>query len=139
VRSDGSGFRVLHSFNLYQEGGLPEGSLLLISGTLYGTTLGVIFSLRPDGNDYAVVHPFGIIPEGGLPWYGSLTFSGGVLYGGTLGGGTNNTGTIFSARIHSTGLCTRVAGEVSEEPGTERPSAGMGEQHGLPRSTAIPA
>ena len=86
-------------------GGFSSGSLTLSGGVFYGMTSeggakdsGVIFSYDPVGNVYTDLINFtgtGGSNPGAWP-FGSLTFSGGILYGMTAYGGVNDSGVIFS-------------------------------------------
>jgi uncharacterized repeat protein (TIGR03803 family) len=97
VRSDGSAFVVLHSFEPYlrQEGASPQAPLVIDpSGNLYGTTtgggpqtLGTAFRLTIAGTGFVVLHNFSSNPADGAQPFGGLTFSpAGVLYGTTAVG-----------------------------------------------------
>jgi uncharacterized repeat protein (TIGR03803 family) len=103
INTDGSNYRVLHSFARASNDGIgPRADLALSGATLYGTTneggtsdVGTIFSINTDGSNYRVLYSFaggsndGVYPQG-------LTFSGSTLYGTTNAGGGSNAGTIFS-------------------------------------------
>jgi uncharacterized repeat protein (TIGR03803 family) len=96
VNTDGSGFRLVHSFDLvtgvgYQLGSHPRGALTVVNGVLFGTIEGwdygwggwsphVLIRINLDGTGMAVVHQFGSWGDGWQPG-GSLVESGGVLYG----------------------------------------------------------
>lgn len=96
---------VLHAFN-GMDGYAPNGGLLDVGGTLYGTTMfggrnldrfngaGTVFKLAPDGT-LTTLHVFDNLPDGGYP-NGNLVNLGGTLYGTTQDGGANNFGSIFS-------------------------------------------
>ena len=100
VKTDGSGFQNLFSFN-GADGANPNGDLTLIGSTLYGMTesgggsgLGTIFSINTDGTDFRNLLSFNGA-DGENPW-GSLTAIGSTLYGMTSSGGDNNDGVVFS-------------------------------------------
>ncbi len=68
LNTDGSDFQTIHSFS-GPDGANPEGSLLAIGSTLYGTTsgprtgqpldnTGTVFSIGADGGDFQVLHTF---------------------------------------------------------------------------------
>jgi uncharacterized repeat protein (TIGR03803 family) len=112
LRTDGSGFKVLHYFfgGDVGEGARPLASLALDGlGNLYGTTSeggnpfssGRIFALRTDGTGYRALHDFAIGGDGGHP-YAALCLDGsGNLYGTANAGGARGLGTVF--RMHSDG------------------------------------
>jgi len=85
--------KVLHSFGNSQDGQYPEGGLVNVGGTLYGTTSaggasggGTVFSITMDGVEN-VLHSFGGKGDGTDPIAGSLVELGGKLYGTTWSGG----------------------------------------------------
>jgi uncharacterized repeat protein (TIGR03803 family) len=103
---DGGGFMLLHSFNVYAEGGLPYSGLIQgPDGTLYGTTsttnrngfpvpLGMVFRLAPDGSGFTVLHSFTGDPDGRYPSAGLIQGPDDTLYGTTYYGGSAR-GTVF--------------------------------------------
>ena len=92
INTNGTGFTNLFSFN-YNDGGFPEGGLILSGNTLYGTTSqsqtgdGTVFALNTDSSGFTNLYNFsgsdGSSPEAGL------LLSGGILYGTTFSGATN--------------------------------------------------
>ena len=118
LRTDGSGFTVLHTFgsNVYDGGspvaGLTDGH----DGYFYGTTsggeagLGMVFKIAPDGSGFTDLHFFstvgtGISLSGGdTPLGPVLVGPGGVLYGTTCTGGDNGVGSVFTVRTDGTGF-----------------------------------
>ena len=108
IKTDGSGFQVLHSFAFTgQDGGPLSSGLTLVGSTLFGTTYygggnngpGTVYSIKTDGSDFQVVHSFAG-SDGAQP-IGNLTLVGSTLFGTTLYGGTNNVGTIFSILLQT--------------------------------------
>jgi uncharacterized repeat protein (TIGR03803 family) len=96
-------FTTLYAF-VDADGGYPEGNILLIDGTLYGTTegggdatchCGVVFKLAPDGTE-TVLHRF-IGSDGGAV-YAGLTKHDGNLYGTTGFYGSFNDGVVFRVK-----------------------------------------
>lgn len=95
---DGANYTVLRSFR-FATGQFPFGSLLLYGTSLYGMTfdggthgLGVLFQCGLDGSNYTTLKAFGPSfsnPADGRYPRGSVTVSGGKLYGVTSEGGTN--------------------------------------------------
>ncbi len=131
LRTDGSGFQILHAFQGGAADGLVPGAALILdgSGNLYGTTVeggaatvGTVFRMRVDGSGFQLLHTFGYdsTSNGALP-YASLLLDGlGNLYGTTIGGGATNWGTVFKLRTDGTGfhlLHTFVGGDDGISPG----------------------
>ncbi|MBN1829682.1 MAG: hypothetical protein JW884_11135 [Deltaproteobacteria bacterium] len=108
INTDGSSYLNLHEFTgEADDGGSPEGSLVLSDSVLYGMTRyggdadkGVIFKLSVNNGDYEILHEFGEGTDGAYPM-GSLCLSGSTLYGMSSSGGEFGKGIIF--RIKTTG------------------------------------
>ena len=122
VKTDGTGFTVLHSFGpgtTYNpfpyltngDGAMPSTGLGLFNNTLYGTTwtggssgVGTVFAINTDGTGFKVLHNFtGGISDGANPQAGT-TLSGNWLYGTTQGGGSSGMGTVFAINTDGTGF-----------------------------------
>ena len=114
VRKDGSGFETLCTFPEYTDGAAPQGSLVLSSNTLYGTTTGVpsgngtVFKISTDGTDFTTLHSFTATSyttnsDGTYPTAG-LALSGNTLYGTAAQGGASGNGTIFKVNTDGTGF-----------------------------------
>jgi uncharacterized repeat protein (TIGR03803 family) len=118
IHIDGSGFTNMHNFSQLNnqtgtntDGYLPECQLLLIGGTLYGTTgsggtdgEGTVFSINLDGSDFQTVYNFvyvqgpDYLDAGGAGADAGVIFSGSTLYGTTsLGGGYD--GNVYSLNL----------------------------------------
>ena len=132
IRTNGTGFTVLHAFTTFSggiqpmnaDGASPLSALTLgKDGRLYGTApeagsggSGALFSLNTDGSGFTVLHAFGDLPpntvEYGLYPYGGLTQgSDGMLYGAAYGGGgldsggtTHFEGTLYRINTDGSGL-----------------------------------
>jgi uncharacterized repeat protein (TIGR03803 family) len=127
----------------YPGGGNSYTPLTLSGGILYGITsgggagYGVIFSYDPVSNVYTDLHDFDGLnaPEGAYP-YGSLTLSGGVLYGLAESGGANGDGVIFSYKDTSTatGINKIGAGAINVYP---NPTTGPFMVTGLTQSQSV--
>jgi uncharacterized repeat protein (TIGR03803 family) len=119
INTDGTGFRVLHSFS-GKDGIGPRGSLTLSGSTLYGVTtqggssyMGTVFKINTDGTGFRVLHTFSG-EDGAFP-SGPLTLSGSTLYGITRIGGNSDMGTVFKINTDGTGF--RVLHTFSGEDG----------------------
>ena len=87
VKTDGTGYNVLHTFtNTAPDGYQPLGSVVLSGSTLYGTTYyggsgngtsgnGTVFAVNVDGSGYQTLHSFVTTTNGYKP-YGTVTLSG---------------------------------------------------------------
>ncbi len=127
--------RVLHSFKGYpHDGARPLGSLVAVSGRLYGTTwiggggecnmgCGTVFEVSTSGKE-RVLHSFKGAPDGENPG-GGLVSVNGTLYGTTVNGGTSEAcpqfggcGTFFamSASVRERVLYSFKGGRNSAEP-----------------------
>jgi uncharacterized repeat protein (TIGR03803 family) len=103
LNTDGTGYRVLHSFvPSGSEGAFPQGPLLVVGSTIYGvaemggaTGSGIAFQLSTNGAGYQIFHTFiGTTTDGGRPQGGMLLF-GSALYGMTQDAGANGVGTLY--------------------------------------------
>ncbi len=121
---------VLHSFYSSGDGSTPKyGKLVMLNGTLYGTTQsggayyrGTIYSIAPaSSSTYAVLHSFAGGADGANPVSG-LVLNKGLLYGTTVGGGSYNQGTIYS--ITPSGAET-IIWAFGGSPGGSAPSADL--------------
>jgi uncharacterized repeat protein (TIGR03803 family) len=144
LRSDGSGFRLLHVFQGGAADGRYPGAALIFdgSGNLYGTTggggaaeAGTVFRMRVDGSGFQLLHTFnyGSASDGALP-YASLLLDGfGNLYGIARAGGASNWGTVFKLRTDGMGfqlLHTFVGGDDGVGPGGSLTTDGSGSLFG---------
>jgi uncharacterized repeat protein (TIGR03803 family) len=104
INLDGTGYKVLHAFDVGGGGNPWAGLLEGRDGALYGTTyLGQVFKLNKDGTGYTVLHQFGGLdgqnPEGAL-----IQGIDGALYGTTYNGGSVNLGTVFKLQTDGSGF-----------------------------------
>jgi len=102
LNTDGSGFRVLHSFTGGRDGAHPWSGLILSSNTLYGTAYqggdwgyGTVFGVNTEGVGLAYLYSFTGGTNGANP-IGGLILSSNTLYGTTELGGSSGNGTAFS-------------------------------------------
>lgn len=116
INSDGTGFKVLHSFTGDSDGKDPQTGLILSGNTLYGVTTeggstdnGTVFAVNTDGKGFTVLHTFtgafgtNTNTDGALPMAG-LVLSGNTLYGTAGSGGSATNGTVFAVNIDGTGF-----------------------------------
>jgi uncharacterized repeat protein (TIGR03803 family) len=122
VSIDGKAFTILHSFtptvgtaNVNTDGAIPQGRLIVVSNTLYGSTIaggsggvGTVFAVNIDGSGFATLHNFTGIQAAGEGAYPSagLALLGNTLYGTTSEGGSSGNGTVFAVNIDGTGFRT---------------------------------
>jgi len=102
LRTDGSGYTILHHFSTNGGDGIvPSGGLSLGSnGNLYGVTqgggayrAGTSFSLKTNGSNYGVIHSFSAALTNGLTFAGGasrLIVVGGTGFGTYYEGGESN-------------------------------------------------
>jgi uncharacterized repeat protein (TIGR03803 family) len=97
----GNQFRVWHVFDLASDGGNPEGGLLPIGSTLYGTTpnggahgQGTVYSLDTKTDAFSVLHTFGAVKDAAGP-VAALTELDGKLFGTSRDGGSDGVGAVY--------------------------------------------
>ena len=125
INTDGTGFRLLHSFTYdygqvpNSDGSEPIAGLLLSGKILYGTTFrggtggyGTVFAVQTNGTDFTILYNFSGRSDGGNP-AGGLALSGNTLYGTTYDGGSSfastnyyGWGTVFAININGSGFTT---------------------------------
>jgi uncharacterized repeat protein (TIGR03803 family) len=114
VKTDGTGYTILHTFTDQPDGAYPFGALLLdAQGNLYGTTTqggdalrGTLFTLKTDGTGYAILHTFDRVDDNGVfPRSSLILDADGNLYGTTQQGGWGdcNCGTVYTLKTDGTG------------------------------------
>jgi uncharacterized repeat protein (TIGR03803 family) len=116
VNTNGTGFTILHRFNVdFSDGFFPTAGLVLSGGTLYGTTSaggspmsGTVFTINTDGTGFSTLYDFTALPDAGGPPYtnsdgaypsGDLILAGNTLYGTASQGGSFGAGTVFSLSL----------------------------------------
>jgi uncharacterized repeat protein (TIGR03803 family) len=118
INTDGSGYLIIHTFNIL-DGSTPAGSLIqapdgFLYGVAYGgstgtTGTGVIFKMKTDGSLFQDIFQFGTGYSGvygNFPSGKLLRGADGKLYGMALRGGTTTLGTIFRLNTDGTGAQT---------------------------------
>ena len=133
LNPNGTGYQILHSFDL-SEGYEPTAALVQgRDGTLFGTTQfggggghGTVFRIGTKGTDFVELYRFGILPDDPQsPQAPLLVGQDGALYGTTTAGGASvigggsGYGTVF--KISAEGLNERVLHSF-------RPSGGEGQR-----------
>jgi len=103
IHTDGSSFSNLYNFSYGEDGGYPQGGLVLLGNTLYGTAesggdsgVGTLFSLNTDGSNFTPMYSFTGQDDGSGP--NALIAQGNTLYGTTENGSTANSGAIFAVK-----------------------------------------
>lgn len=106
IKSDGTGYTTLFSFDLVETGRVPVGSLITDGTFLYGMAGygstndgGTIFKIKLDGTDFTKLWQFGVTARQPV---GSLIFDGTFLYGMTQYGGVDNYGIVFRIKPDGT-------------------------------------
>ena len=141
VNTDGTGFRVLHTFNGGSDGVNPWAALILSSNTLYSTAYsggssgkGTVFAVNTDGTGFTNLYSFTGGGDGANPIPG-LILSSNTLYGTTEAGGSSGYGTVFSLPLPPlppVAQCTNVtvsadancSADASIDDGSYSPNAG---------------
>ena len=88
---------IIHTFHGGNDGGSPQGGLVLDkAGNLYGTA-GWVFQIKPSGSGwtYNVIYHFSGQGDGYGTDTGLISDQAGNLYGSTPGGGSGGGGTVF--------------------------------------------
>ena len=117
---------LLHTFTgTGSDGANPMGTLTLSGGTLYGMTFsggtsggGTVFDIGTNGSGYTTLRSFTGGSDGLQP-SGSLTLSGGTLYGMTTYGGASFNGNVFQIGTNGSGyanLYTFTGGNGGAKP-----------------------
>ena len=130
INTDGSRFTTLHNFSATTfdpvsasptntDGSSPNGTLLLVGDTFYGTTYqggragnGTIFAINTNANSFTTLHSFSLAVlnpltagytnvDGTHPFAG-LTLLGDSFYGTASSGGNNAVGTVFTIKTNGT-------------------------------------
>jgi uncharacterized repeat protein (TIGR03803 family) len=134
MNKDGSGFRILHSFQFgvptngsFPRAGVIEGT----DGALYGTTYsggahgeGIAFRVSKDGSGFLTLHDFNIDDpaDGAYPEAPLLEASTGEIFGTTSWGGAYNQGAAFKINKDGTGFVKVFDFQL---PGGAYPGAGF--------------
>jgi uncharacterized repeat protein (TIGR03803 family) len=107
--TNGQSFATIYNFTGGADGGNPDGTLLSVGVTLYGTTTGLndpsgygtVFKVSRSGNGFTVLKYFAG-GDGANP-YGGLVLSGNTLYG-TAQSGTPGLGTVYAVNTDGSGF-----------------------------------
>jgi uncharacterized repeat protein (TIGR03803 family) len=137
IDADGSDFQTLYSFKAGSDGSYPQGALIDVRGTLFGTTAsgghfqsgggaGTVFTISKSGNE-DVIFTFDI-SDGEFPYAGLVAVNK-RLYGTTLAGGPGNDGLIFV--LNEDGSNERVLHAFSQDdPAGQHPETNLLALHG---------
>jgi len=107
VNTNGTGFRVLHTFSGGSNGANPSAGFILSGNILYGLANyggnSGVFAVNINGTGFTNLHSFTTLSGGyygtnsdGAFLYAGLILSGSTFYGTAAGGGTFGSGTVFS-------------------------------------------
>ena len=119
VNTDGTDFTNLHNFPptvknsagvlTNSDGAKPQTDLVLLGGTLFGTTGGggsfgggTVFAIHTDGTGFSNLHNFNATNDG--DGEKSMILSGNTLYGTANSGGSSGEGTVFALNTDGTGF-----------------------------------
>jgi uncharacterized repeat protein (TIGR03803 family) len=114
IKTNGTGFKTLHTFDGLNDEAYPYGGLMLLGNTLYGTSMGVdsgtVFAMNTNGTGFTTLHIFTALAgsdstnsDGAWPC-GALVSSGNTLYGTASVGGQYGGGTLFAVNTDGTGF-----------------------------------
>jgi uncharacterized repeat protein (TIGR03803 family) len=116
IKTNGTGFKTLHTFDGLNDEAYPYGGLMLLGNTLYGTSMGVdsgtVFAMNTNGTGFTTLYIFTALAgsdstnsDGAWPC-GALVLSGNTLYGTASVGGQYGAGTLFAVNTDGTGFTT---------------------------------
>jgi uncharacterized repeat protein (TIGR03803 family) len=133
VRTNGTGYSVLHSFDRTNDGAEPTGGVIVGSdGALYGTTFrggkqdsGVVFRIVKDGSDYQVLHHFAATNDCRNPQSELMEAKDGWLYGTATGGGGNARGGVFKVGKDGMGYAIVTGFFSGQRDDPQRPVGGL--------------
>jgi len=109
INQDGTGYAVLHVFDIVSQGSNPNSLIEGSDGMLYGTTnaggyssSGVVFRINKDGTGFTMLSSLYNI-DGTNP-QAIVEGPDGALYGTARSGGVNNNGLVFKLNKDGSGL-----------------------------------
>ena len=105
IKTNGTGFRVLHQFSdSMADGWRPKCTLVLApaGGTLFGTAENTVFTINTDGSGYRMLHQF-TGGEAASMMCGLVLSSKGTLYGVTQSSGAADAGRAFAVNTDGSG------------------------------------
>src|SRR5436190_4537948 len=120
VKTDGTGFKTLHSLFYGSDGSFPSAGLIVAGKTLYGAAqfggsagAGTVFRVNTHGEGFTSLYNFTAFADpstytnsdGGYPIAG-LILSANSLYGTTSYGGSSSRGTVFKVNKHGRNFMT---------------------------------
>jgi len=105
VNTNGSDFRILHTFTGGSDGANPWAGLILSGNTLFGTAYGggisghgTVFKVDTNGWGFTTLHTFTYGSDGAGP-IGGLILTNNTLYGTANLGGSSGAGIVFSISL----------------------------------------
>jgi uncharacterized repeat protein (TIGR03803 family) len=108
LKTNGSGFQVLHQFTGGSDGQNPSGDPIIASnGAVYGVTYyangstrGTVYRIDQNGSNYSIIHTFPGTPDGQQPRGKLFQATDGMLYGTTVFGGiSSQLGTVYKVSL----------------------------------------
>jgi len=131
-------YKVLYRFEGGSNGDFPQGNLVSVDGTLYGTAgggsagIGIVYSVTT-GGVMTVLHNFEGGADGQKPHAGLIDVNG-TLYGTTYAGGRSSHGTVYSI---STAGAEKVLHTFAGYADGAHPAAGLVELDGTLYGTTV--
>jgi uncharacterized repeat protein (TIGR03803 family) len=133
VRTNGSDYAVLHSFDRARDGAEPTGGVIEgPDGALYGTTFragkegaGTVFRITKDGSDFRVLHHFASTNDCRHPQSELLVGRDGLLYGTATSGGGHGLGGVFRLAPDGTGYRVITGFRRGQPDDPKRPVGGL--------------
>lgn len=120
IGTTGTRYKTLYSFLDVCEGFSPRAGLIVVKGTLHGTTGSTVYSISRTGADEEVLHKFAL---GAAPNFAGLLIVNGTLLGTMGEGGSSGVGTVHS--LSATGADYRVLHSFAGGSAGSAPRAGL--------------
>ncbi|MCX6925883.1 MAG: hypothetical protein NT154_22155, partial [Verrucomicrobia bacterium] len=117
INTNGTGYKVLQTFNGGNNEAYPETTLLLSGNTLYGASGGpglssTLFAINTNGTGFTTRYTFtpilgpALTNRDGANTFGTMVLSGNTLYAAACFGGSGGSGTVYAVNTNGTGFKT---------------------------------